>query len=207
MTPVWTHPIWNTYQSHGDVDQLREDVLTTPWYRTPLKLDDSLLVRAVESCDVAAVKVLIELGESPALPTSDGFPALHIAVDEAYDKDESPDALELVGTLLQHGADPNVHGNDGTSLHRAAGGGLVAVVDVLLRHGADIEARTRVDGELTPLMHAALMNQPNMVRHLLKNGADASARCAEYMGHLTTAELVEKQDGEKATVILSVLRG
>lgn len=180
---------------------------TTAWYRTPLKLDESLLVRAVESSDVGAVKVLIELGESPALLASDGFTTLHIAVDKAYDKHESPDALELIDTLLQHGGDPNTHGMDGTSLHRAAGFGLVAVVDQLLRHGADIEARMLVDGELTPLMHAALMKQPNMVRHLLKHGADASARCAAYMGHLTTAELVKKQDGEKATVLLSILRG
>ena len=206
MTPIWAHPIWDAYTSHRDVNQLREDVLTTPWYRTPMTVDDSLLVRAIQGCDVAASKTLIQLGESPALPTDDGFTLLHIAVDVAHDKNQSDDALELIEHLLRCDADPNVLGIDGTPLHRAVGAGLDAVAEVLLRHGADIEARALVDGEMTPLMHAALMGQPETVRWLLKAGADATARCAPYMGNLTTEELVEKQNAERANAVLNVLR-
>ena len=206
MNPNWSNPIWDEYQTHRDVDQLRNDVLTTPWYRPPLKVDDSLLLRAVETCDVLAATKLMELGESPALPTDDGFTILHTAVDVAHDKNQSHAALELVDVLLQRDADPNVQGIDGTPLHRAAGAGLAAVADLLLRNGADIEARTLVDGEVTPLMHAALMGQPDMVRYLLRAGADTTARCAPYMGSLTAEELVEEQNAESATAVLIALR-
>ena len=39
----------------------------------------------------------------------------------------------------------------------------------------------------------------------LKAGADPAARCAAYMGNLTTEELVEKQNAESATAILNIL--
>ena len=71
MKSNWFNPIWDAYVSHRDVDALRQDVLTTPWYRPPTKTSESLLERAIISCDSAAVHTLIELGESPALPEDD----------------------------------------------------------------------------------------------------------------------------------------
>jgi ankyrin repeat protein len=206
MTSICPDPIWDAYQSHRDVDLLREDVLSTPWYRTPVKANGSLLERAVAYCDQTAVNVLIELGESPNLPCDDGFPLLHTAVDAAHEKNQSQDSLDIIDSLLQHNASPNALGMDGTALHRAVGFGLVAVTDLLLQHRANIEARTLVDGELTPLMHSALMGQPEMVRFLLKMGADPSARCTEYAGSLTAAELVGQLDAEKFSAVLNALR-
>ncbi len=205
MTPCWSSPIWDAYQSHRDIDQLRQDILTTPWYRAPVNVDESLLVRAVESCDVAAARLLMEIGEKPDLPCDDGFTLLHTAVDVAREN-QSPDAVALIECLLQNGANPNVQGIDGTPLHRAAGAGLTSVVDALLRHGTDIEARTLVDGGLTPLMHAALMGAPETVKQLLDSGADPSARCAAYWGSLTAEELVQKQNSRNATMIVGILK-
>ncbi len=207
MSPTWSHPIWDAYQSQGNLNCLREDVLTTPWYRLPATVDDSLLVRAVECCDVGAAKVLMELGETPSLPTDDGFTIIHTAVDVAHEKKESQDSLQLIESLLEFGADPNVQGADGTPLHRAVGWGLTDVAELLLRHGANIEVRTLIDGELTPLMYAAMMGQPESVRCLLKHGADTRARCAAYCDNLTVEELVENQNAESAELILAILRG
>ena len=61
---------------------------------------------------------------------------------------------------------------DGTPLHRAAGTGVIDAVRILLAHGANLDARMLVDSELTPLMHAVLMQQPQMVRFLLDAGAN-----------------------------------
>lgn len=205
MADCWSNPIWDAYRSHRDTDQLRLDLVTTPWYRTPQNVAESLLVRAIECCDVAAAKLLMELGEKPDLPADDGFTLLHTAVDTARDY-PSQEALKLIICLLQSGASPNIHGIDGTPLHRAAGSGLTAVIHVLLQYDADIEARTLIDGEMTPLMHAALMDQPESVRHLLQAGADPSARCAAYRGNLTAAELVRNQNSAGSAVVLEILQ-
>ncbi|MDB5338294.1 MAG: hypothetical protein JWN70_3913 [Planctomycetaceae bacterium] len=205
MVDLWSNPIWDAYRSHGDIDQLRLDLVTTPWYRTPQNVDESLLVRAIACCDVAAAKLLMELGEKPDLPADDGITLLHTAVDMARNN-PSPEALQLIICLLQNGGDPNIQGVDGTPLHRAAGFGLIAVIDALLQFDVDVEARTLIDGEMTPLMHAALMEQPEAVRHLLQAGADPSTRCATYWGNLTAAELVRKQNSAGSPVILEILQ-
>ncbi len=208
MKSNWFNPIWHSYLSHRNADALRQDVLTTPWYRLPTKTSESLLERAVEICDGAAVQVLIELGESPALPADDGFTLLHTAVDTADEHAESPEALAILECLLMHGADPNLHGiNGATPLHRAAGCGLTAVVELMLQHGADIETRTLVDGEMTPLMHAALMGQFHTVQLLLARGANATAQSAAYSGALTVVQLVQRDRPNNASQILSILGG
>ena len=80
-------------------------------------------------------------------------------------------------------------------------------MELLLRHGANIEARMLIDGEMTPLMHAALVGEPQSVRFLLKHGADTMARCAAYCDNLTVVELVENQNAASAELILEILRG
>jgi ankyrin repeat protein len=171
-------PAWNDYLKHRNVEQLKEDLRTTPWYREPTNVEGSFLQRAIRASDLAAVRALLELGESPNLPAASGFTLLHTAVDEASEARNDAQrkaALSILDALTDAGADPNVQGIDGTPLHRAAGWGLIDAARILLSHGADIEARMIVDGELTPLMHAALINQPAMFQFLLSAGANRSA--------------------------------
>lgn len=183
---------WDAYRAHQSLDLLRDDILTDPWYRVPQTVHESVLYFAVSACDPAAAALLIDLGESPNLPDDSGFPLLHHAVDLAEEQHEFPDSLRVIELLLKGGADPNRLGMDGTALHRAAGWGLIDVARLLLQHGANIEARMLVDGELTPLMHATLSDEPQMVAFLLSAGADPLARCAAYMGSLTAAELKQR---------------
>jgi ankyrin repeat protein len=203
-------PIWRCYLEHRDLDQLRDEVPSTPWYKSPEEAGDSLLMRAVEQGDAGAAKVLMALGESPSLPARDGFTFLHKAIDtvsaaEAGAKRDA--ALEVIVALLTGGADPNVQGVDGAPLHRAAGAGLIEAARMLLAHGANIEARMRTDGELTPLMHAASMNQPAMVRYLLDAGADRLAISGPSLvdAALTLPGLLAKRKVSHANEILDML--
>ena len=57
----------------------------------------------------------------------------------------------------------------------AARTGHVEAVNVLLSHGADVNAREHVLGE-TALMWAAAENHPEVVKALLEHGADVNVR-------------------------------
>jgi hypothetical protein len=193
MTALWTDPIWESYLSHRDINQLRDDVLTAPWRTSQDRAEDSLLMRAICIGDLPAVVALLSVGESASRQATGGFSFLHTAVDLAADSRTSlkrDDALEILRTLLRHGADPNVQGMDGTPLHRAAGAGCVEALRVLIEHGADIEARMLTDGEATPLIHAILMAQRAAIEFLLEAGADRHARCPGYYGNQTAEELI-----------------
>lgn len=184
---AYLKPLWDNYLNHRNLLLLKEDLLTYPLYESPKRADESLLMRAIEWNDLGAVQLLLSMGESPLLPASDGFTLLHQAVDQVSSveiglKREDVEiegkrnaALAVLTSLLDGGADPNVQGADGTPLHRAAGSGDVESARILLSYGADIEARMLIDGELTPLIHAALMGQPRMVRFLIDAGANRLA--------------------------------
>ncbi|HEX6533733.1 MAG TPA: ankyrin repeat domain-containing protein, partial [Gemmatimonadaceae bacterium] len=98
---------------------------------------------------VSLVRALLELGADPNYP-GDGFPSLFAAIDRP-----APDRHEVLALLLAAGADPAQRGtNDFTALHFAACRDDAAAVEILLRHGADPEARTRIDHYETPLEEA-----------------------------------------------------
>ncbi len=216
---AYLKPIWDHYVEHRNLELLREDILSDPWYEAPKTADESLLMRAVERSDVGAVRLLLSMGESPQLPASDGFTLLHQAVDEVSvvgsgrkaDRAESnphrDTALAVLTALLDGGADPNVQGMDGTPLHRAAGWGDVESARILLAYGADIESRMLVDGELTPLLHAALMGQPQMVRFLMDSGANRSAMSHPSLTGppMTLRELLKRWKVAHVDEILAIL--
>lgn len=88
--------------------------------------------------------------------------------------------------LLDKGANINstdLHGY--TALHLAAGEGRGACVDILLKRGANVDARCApsiftstctFNGGQTPLMIAAQMSYPSIVQKLLAAGADPKAK-------------------------------
>ena len=216
---AYLKPIWDSYLEHRNLELLRDDILSYPWYEPPKTADESLLLRAVQHADVSAVRLLLSMGESPNLPALSGFTLLHQAVDAvpgAGSVDEGSciqfnlkrdAALDVLTALLEGGADPNVQGMDGTPLHRAAGSGVVDSARSLLAYGADLEARMLVDGELTPLLHAALSGHPQMVQFLLDSGANrfAMSRTSLTNPPATLRELLKTSKVANADEILAIV--
>lgn len=203
--------IWDRYLQHRDLDQLKDDLQTDPFYIPPTDAEESLLMCAIESCDLSAVTMLLSLGESANLPAPAGFTFLHQAVDRiSHDPDQPKhqSALAILTALLEAKANPNVQGMDGTPLHRAAVRGNVAAAKILVAHGANIEAKTRTDGELTPLMVAALMGQVDMVRFLLNVGANRLALSGASLidpPNLSLKQLLSRWDVSNKAKILGFL--
>jgi hypothetical protein len=99
--------------------------------------------------------------------------------------------------LLQHGAKPNQRNDSGqTALGFAANAGDVALVDLLLRHGADINGGTA----WTPLMDAAYNGWEEVVKLLIRKGADVNFHPRGYMTPLECAQ------GQGHTSIVAMLR-
>jgi ankyrin repeat protein len=117
---------------------------------------DSQLVAAVKAGNRQAVRALLRQPDKVNQPAVDGTTALHWAVR----------------------ADPNTALPEGeTTVMTAARTGSVAALNVLLAHGANVNAREGWLGE-TALMWAAVENHPAALQLLIEAGADIDARSA-----------------------------
>jgi ankyrin repeat protein len=103
-------------------------------------------LRAAQSSDVALMKLLLEYGADPTIKTSDDITALDVAsglgwVEGVTYEWSAADNLETVKLCLDLGIDPNAADNQGrTALHGAAHKGRDAVIQMLVDHGANLEA-------------------------------------------------------------------
>jgi outer membrane protein assembly factor BamB len=95
-----------------------------------------------------------------------------------------------VKALLDKGADVNAKARyDATALHFAADKGHLAVVEVLIRHKADLNIRDTFYST-TPLTWAVSKNHPEVVKTLLRagaTGADTALTGAAAQGNLDLA--------------------
>jgi ankyrin repeat protein len=104
-------------------------------------------LRAAQSGDVPVMKLLLEHGADPKPATSNGDTALMVAAGigwvegVTYEWSEA-DNLEAVTLCLDLGLDPNATDGDGrTALHGAAHKGRNSVIQLLVDHGAKLDAR------------------------------------------------------------------
>jgi ankyrin repeat protein len=104
-------------------------------------------LRASQSGDLELMKLLLEHGADPAIPTANNTTALAVASGigwvEGVTYEHSPkDNVEAVRMLLDRGVDPSVVDGDGrTALHGAAHKGRNDVVQLLVERGAKLDAR------------------------------------------------------------------
>jgi ankyrin repeat protein len=82
---------------------------------------------------------------------------------------------EVVSCLLQHGACDVSNQNGSTALTFAAEKARSAVVEVMLKHNADVNARTNKRG-ITPLIFAVKARDIKTAMLLLTHGADVNAQ-------------------------------
>jgi ankyrin repeat protein len=92
--------------------------------------------------------------------------------------------IETVHLLLKYGADPNVigHKSKDTPLQNAAREGHKEMVELLLEHGAEINAAPARRHGATALQFAAMKGYLGIAHLLLESGADVNALPAEEDG-------------------------
>ena len=138
----------------GDLEGLGRALGDSPgWADATMPFEFGLghpLEYAIYWSPLAFVGELIAAGSNPNYDDRGGFPALIAAL--ATDR---PDRLQLLGLLLERGADPNRRGvNDWTPLHYALNRRDLDAARLLLANGVDPSLRTRVDGYETALEEA-----------------------------------------------------
>ncbi|MDR2128952.1 MAG: ankyrin repeat domain-containing protein [Burkholderiaceae bacterium] len=181
--------------------------------------------RAIKQNNAAAMTALLRQGANPNTVDARGIPGLYMALqDESLEvasallaspkinvnllapTDESPLMMaalkgqaDIARQLIAKGAAINKSG--WTPLHYAATGGHAELIKLLLKAGADLDARSPNDS--TPLMMAARYGSAESVRLLLKAGADPHARNHLGMDALDFALSASRPD---AIEILGKLR-
>ena len=141
---------------------------------------DTALMFAARGGDLASAKLLVEAGAHVNDADAWGVSATTMAAHAGY--------RDVVEFLLDRGADPNAAQAGFTALHVAVMRRDERIVTALLAHGADANAplrtwtptrRSSKDFHLapelvgaTPFWLAARFSEPNVMRLLLKYGAD-----------------------------------
>ncbi|MCC6003743.1 MAG: ankyrin repeat domain-containing protein [Thermofilum sp.] len=119
---------------------------------------------------------------------------------DGFFKAVSDGDIAKIEELLRKGVSVNARNALGqTPLHRAASSGRADIAEMLIKRGADVNAR---EGWLaqTPLHWAAINGHADVVKLLLENGADPSIKdkngktaldVAREGGHADVAEIIE----------------
>ena len=118
--------------------------------------------------DIDGFNKILEFGGDPNVVYADGNSVMLAAVAL---KDR-----RILKAALEHGGNPNLVAGDSTGrtpIFDAMNEG-VDVVDLLLKHGANINAKDSF--ESTPVLTAAKLLNFEMVHHLLEQGADYNLR-------------------------------
>ena len=121
-------------------------IFTMQWF---FEAGATAFTRAAQSGDTALMRLLLEYGADPLIPTDYGDTALSAAsgigwVEGVTFEWSRQENLEAVGLLLELGADPNSANQDGrTPLMGAAMKGRVEVIEALVDAGARLDARDR----------------------------------------------------------------
>jgi len=113
-----------------------------------------------------------------------------------------------IGKLLGAGADADSPNGDGeTALMLIARTSNVDAAELLIRHGAQVNARERWR-EQTPLLWAVATSQPAMVRELLRHHADPNVRSAvnSHLRQVTAEPRVQARPRGGMTALLYAAR-
>lgn len=144
-------------------------------------------------------EALLRYGADPALLDNSRQPLLHFLSDDVFSRDrEAPDTL--LRRLVPQNYDYNRIDQYGlAALHSAARNNSVALIEYLLKHGADINAKCRCGEKCgnTPLHVAIIANAKEAATTLIKSGADVTVANAD---NKTALDVGRKQPGFKRIV-------
>lgn len=111
---------------------------------------------------------------------------------------DGPEFRAKLELLLERGMKVDGRSPAGTALHTAAAHNDVAAIDLLLDHGAAIDASGGVSYDFTPLILAASVGANDAIVRLLDRGADPTASVPHFGSILYVAAF----SGERDTVRL-----
>ena len=152
----------------GDLQALRAllgDPPDFPNCQGPPGMGEIILEYAIYHSPLAFIRELLELGADPNYDEHAGFPSLIAALSSS----DRPDMHQTLELLLSFGADVQQRGhNDYTPLHYAAAMEDTGAMELLLAHGADLEARTRIDDYATPLEETEILGREKAATFLRK---------------------------------------
>src|SRR5580704_15088714 len=177
--------------------------MSNPWLTLAKNDPQAVAVKqAIETGDIAGLNRLLQ--QNPDLVRTrfggeSGRTLLHIAADWPG---HFPNGPAIVAAIVAAGADVNAHSialHEETPLHWAASSDDVAVLDALLDHGANIEARGGVIGGGTPLSDAVAFGQWKAARRLIERGARASLWEAAALGLMDRVEACGDATAEEIT--------
>ena len=160
----------------GDLARLREALGDPPDFpncRQPphVGVGDHPLEYAIYWSPLAFIEELLAAGADPNYLDPAGFPSLIAALSSGR-----PDQHDILRLLIERGADVEQRGlNDWTALHYAVNQRDLDGVTILLEHGADPNARTRIDDCTSPLEDAECMGFAEAVE-LLRQRPSAASR-------------------------------
>jgi cytohesin len=132
------------------------------------------LHKACEGQDALKIKALLDLGADANTVNGYGRRPLDVVLEHyTYSYNEQ---LEIVTTLLDRGASPNLSPNPAIQqapLHLAARNGNMKSLQAFVARGATVDQPDRSRDAVTPFMAAADNGRDDAAHFLLKSGADA----------------------------------
>ena len=150
-------------------------------------------LRAAQSADLPVMKLLLQHGADPKIETANGDTALMVAsgigwVEGVTFEWSEADNLEAVKMCLDLGIDPNAVNKDGrTALHGAAHKGRNAVVQILVDHGAKLDAHDNGSRDtFTGALFGHTWEPVDYARGLVRVGVQSA------IAHPETEALLEK---------------
>lgn len=108
------------------------------------------IINAIGHGSQATIAWMLSRQVDLAFRDEEGYTPLHAALER-----DSADKYSVLEMLLEQGALVNAHGiNDWTPSHMAAAREDIEALKLLIRFGADLSIRTRIDDYATPLEEA-----------------------------------------------------
>ncbi len=148
----------------GDIERLEEASLVIEDFPDGM---DSFLHRhwisnAIDCGCLTTIQWILQKGVNLSFEPDDGYTALLSALDR-----EEDDRYIVIELLIKHGAPINQRGiNDWTPLHKAAVDEDIHALELLIKNGAALEIRTRIDDYATPLEEARILGRKKAVAFL-----------------------------------------
>ncbi|KAK2142806.1 hypothetical protein LSH36_912g01016 [Paralvinella palmiformis] len=168
-------------------------------------LGQTALHRVAAQGNMQACRLLLQYGVDPSISDkprflADDVPLGSSDVDIQLLEAAKAGDMELIKELIS--ANPHavncrdLDGRHSTPLHFAGGYNRVAVVEFLLKHGADVQAKDK--GGLVPLHNACSYGHYEVTQLLIEHGADVNKKNRD--GH-TPLDLVKEGDQDVADLL------